>query len=909
MTERETAVPPENRNGVPADRYELLEPGDCGRPLPVNSLVDRFLFAKFIGLVADTGGVVPAKVVFPRTAVLPSFAKGLVAENPNATMKEADGGLTLEQSTGGHTSTSPLARTVIIEDLDELLASRQVDLDGTTVDISLTDWMVRRLLAGRPAVTEVAAEYGGEHESHLIRLVVGAGGPAVTTPEVLIADLPRVLASGGSVEVDGRALRVQLDAGQIRDLRSTGRTEVQIGERPVRLVTPSTAPSTPGLQPAAVSQAPGMVPGGATAPTAAPTFELALYLPWAQTWTLRGYSRGALLNTVSLAPQEETTIEIFTWDRRRESTERSSSVEVDNSIEQSDTRRDTSDVLNESQSSYEFSSGVDGKFGVDIYDVIEIGGGVNVSTKDRFASLTRSTTGFVHESVVKSANKVKQSRQSKVNEAVEVGREERVSRTVRNPNMCHTLNLDYFELLASYEIKTGFLPAEAGLCVLIDNPIKEQFDRFALRVHEQPLRRALLQRELAPGFDAARTLSARERACQVACDRCICVGGGEPAPSGDLPESVTSWLSLIGAIMAGIESATLDIWFDILEISDYQSMRVEAILAEQRRWVYDELLRLGIPSLRTALAGILAAWTNKTPFVPAHASRLRYELTAAGGVSALAGRKLYNENKSPLERAIGNEYSVWRLKSPNPEIESEWLVTFVYASGLLDTFNDHGLAFAVSQFVAAYDEFASSQAEQQEAAAVQATRGDEATDAVRSAYGVAAISEALEREEALLTHLRLNGGYYRAVLWKALTPAAQMTFLRPLIPLGITEPRAVGLVGERLAFPIRLDAVAGARSFLQQLIEDNEGLDTTPRTETVTLPTPAVTAEARLGQCSGCEPYIEHSRATDLRLRAAQADQAEAEAARYQARLDADPPLLGDPQDSDGAIHVVLEKA
>lgn len=57
------------------------------------------------------------------------------------------------------------------------------------------------------------------------------------------------------------------------------------------------------------------------------SLELALYLPWKQQWWLQGYSRGQLLHSFALAPQEESVIEISSWDRRKTETEISTSSE------------------------------------------------------------------------------------------------------------------------------------------------------------------------------------------------------------------------------------------------------------------------------------------------------------------------------------------------------------------------------------------------------------------------------------------------------------------------------------------------------------------------------------------------------------------------------------------------------
>src|SRR5690606_23283067 len=60
----------------------------------------------------------------------------------------------------------------------------------------------------------------------------------------------------------------------------------------------------------------GFTPGGDYAGKAKlPSYEIGLYTSFEQEWELKGYSRGALLNSITLSPREEVTVEVFTFDR------------------------------------------------------------------------------------------------------------------------------------------------------------------------------------------------------------------------------------------------------------------------------------------------------------------------------------------------------------------------------------------------------------------------------------------------------------------------------------------------------------------------------------------------------------------------------------------------------------------
>ncbi len=106
-----------------------------------------------------------------------------------------------------------------------------------------------------------------------------------------------------------------------------------------------------------------------------------------------------------------------------------------------------------------------------------------------------------------------------------------------------------------------------------------------------------------------------------------------------------------------------------------------------------------------------------------------------------------------------------------------------------------------------------------------------------------------------------------------------------------------------------------ARKLLDDLIITNTALNDLQREVLVTMPTPAVTLEPRLGMCDACEDFIQQHRELDLDVQRAELGQAQQrveqeklETERYRRRLDAKSALLDDPDPADrGAIRVILE--
>src|SRR5207247_7341725 len=97
------------------------------------------------------------------------------------------------------------------------------------------------------------------------------------------------------------------------------------------------------------------------------------------------------------------------------------------------------------------------------------GGGV--SQAGNIVQTARRSTQSVKESTIKASSRVRSRRVTRITQTVESGKEERVTRLIRNPNQCHTLTMDFFETLAHYEINLEFLKDRLRLVVLVPNPI------------------------------------------------------------------------------------------------------------------------------------------------------------------------------------------------------------------------------------------------------------------------------------------------------------------------------------------------------------------------------------------------------------------------------------------------------
>jgi hypothetical protein len=944
--------------------YELFEPGDCNKPFPLNTIEDVFLFSQFVGLTVNLGARGGTqKAVVPRTLVWPNLAKSMAKINPNVTALDIQDGIALIEDWNADDLTEPIALEVPFSDVYELLSKRKVAVNGKLVNINLDESSVQQLLSGEGAVVEME-----QKPDRLLSLVRQAPkDPCPVATMLYISNLPAFLSRPSIPSVDGSAIAIKLTTDSIRQLQHNGKTTIRVGKDKITLTlnpdqaTSQEYPSIPRnmslsatmeRSASGATSSPYIVDSGGevirstsildaraeavmrsavssgtviSVPGLLRSAELAFVLPWRQVWKLLGYSRGTLLNTISLAPQEETTIDIFTWDRRKSNIERISTTEVDGSIEQSDTTRDTSDVMNELTRTSDFSRQADGRIGV-TYQMVNLNVGGTVSARDALTSVAKHTSNHIHESTSKSATRIKSSRQTKVSESIEVGREERVTRKIKNANMCRVLNLDYFEVLSNYSVTTSFDAERAGLCVLLPNPITISFNRESLRVYERPLRRALLDPMLAEGFAAARFLDARSKACEFACEKCSCSGITDPnsstGPSWDW--ATTVMMAVATAVNEIFKSGAEELFQIAVDFLAGPAPGTAwgipgfnwASLDRFRQWTYGKALQAAVPSLMHELIKVMEKGTSGSKtFGYEDVDRLAYAVGVAGGAAVVSPTKLLIEQIGYIREASYTDYMrstlAFRYTYNWDQIEA-----VLDTMGAFVVINDLGLQAALTRLMTWYQVTSNASSSFYSERNADATESlSQATDAVQSTFDLRSTAEAAEREAALLKHLTDNVNYYRLALWNALPLAAQAPYLATLIPPGLVAPRAIGAHGNKLAFPVIPEYHPQIGSYLAEVLRGLQDIE--PVTEDVILPTAAVTMESRLGSCDGCEEFIMEHRELDLKQKSAdvkaaeeRAKQEEIEVQRYKDRLTQDPALLDDPDpnQNQNAVRLIIKQ-
>ncbi|MFN8892124.1 MAG: hypothetical protein ACK52P_01335 [Alphaproteobacteria bacterium] len=167
-------------------------------------------------------------------------------------------------------------------------------------------------------------------------------------------------------------------------------------------------------------------------------------------------------------------------------------------------------------------------------------------------------------------------------------------------------------------------------------------------------------------------------------------------------------------------------------------------------------------------------------------------------------------------------------------------------------------------------------------------------------------AEARVEFDRLKCHLQENLVYYTQLIMQRLPEATLQQILSThAIPLGAVEPRIVGFAGRKVGFRVLSASWLAASGFDFSAARDQFAADEVFRPTApveVTLPTPGVSVEPRLGACDACEPFVEAHRALDLDLKAEEVAREALENERRRQRIAAG--NLEDPVSRDAHISV-----
>jgi len=866
-------------------------PGSCDAGLPASDVLHEIVYGEFKQLNRTVDELPYPIVLLPRAADDTKIAEA-ISTAPHLYATQASAMTALDAQGGVPVSRAfqrdlrdlkrPLVAELPVRNITPLLDTRRVTLNyaGGPARAELNDQNIADLVAGLPT-TVLAKTAKGDVALKLLQLAAQrVATPLQTLYEVASAD--SFIRDPYVAGTDGSRVRVDLNGPQLRALASEGHTTVRVGGHDVTLrsggeqtASQSHAASVmsyknPGLQSVPTREAETPVP-------VVTQLKLALYVPWRQGWKLRGYSRGELLHALALAPQEEVTIEVSSWDRRKRSFEDSAQSEFEQSSDFTDTEKDSQSVVrevaNQSQFGVNFGTQVGAKF-----EVVSFSGTAGGDARTAINNSTKTSFDSLREATRHASMKLRLQRQTKIGETTEIGTEEKVTRKVRNPNLCHTLLLNYYEVLTHYDIVTEFNKDDACLCVLI--PIRsrlgaERFTYQTVRYYESVLRRVLLVPALADGFDAARKLFAQDQLCEArrrndACNAAKNPGSFEPTDQERLQKQanriVKAYATLKG-VNQFVSAVVGPPWWQAFV--PYPVLTLYLLDKSQfQRWLYVKRARELAPNLFAMLDALIENDEDGL-------NNLLEALGTVSDLGALATQKM-GQDQNVLYQVIRRAYLV-----PPPVIFTD-IPAEAYAvsdGGLHSTLN--GLLDLLSAIATE----AAAKKAKDDMAANQAT--------VQKDWSDKEISAALEAVDALTEHLNEYRNFYRTTIFKLMPWSDEFEeLLRLYSPL--IQRQVLGFVGDSIALPINADLDPRTKELFDELVTRNPTLLSMQNVQEVTLPATGVHLENRLGGCSGCEDYIGQIRASDIaskqvdvELKQQTLEQQRLETERFKKRLDA----------------------
>jgi hypothetical protein len=628
-----------------------------------------------------------------------------------------------------------------------------------------------------------------------------------------------------------------------------------------------------------------------------PHYEIGFVSEYEQCWDLVGFSRGALVSSITLAPEEELTIEVFTWDRSKLEREDEQSTETERSVESSALARVSAQVNNDLTETTDKRA----NFGLGAtlpVEGIPIKADGQTSISDVLTQSIQSTVNTISETTRKASERFKTTTQVKVVQSRETGTETRVTRKIRNPNQGRTLTMHCFEVMEHYKVATRLVRAEKFV-LLAEVPHPKSFDiRFVL-ANEEKLQRALLGPNFLAGFEAAKKLLAQQffddrsrikaeiEAAQAK------ARADAAAPSDDPPivlvaRQMRDKLRTVISLDLIQEIGTLaNSYLPGNKISEKERAEANDALGIFNFWLKFKLVTPGIDSKASS-------YVHDVPSAPT--SKQAYE----GLMAFTAG--LDDEWLTTIKMLAASVVAANLALTIIPAFA--WLSPVLLELALLD--NNLGLPSLIDkakQLVRAYE------------ATLQpppppAGTGDTAQTkafAPPQLFTLQELALADAEFKKLQLHLEANRVFYLNSLFAQLDVNVRYETLKVLGIHNIVENRLLGFVGSRAVFPLRLATLeTEAQQYLRDiLIKDLPELlkanVAVTNEEDVVLPTNGLHMEAVVGSCDALEPFLLQSRLIEQQAASARANLAKASAKqvaiendRRQKRLDEgnlDPPL------------------
>lgn len=609
---------------------------------------------------------------------------------------------------------------------------------------------------------------------------------------------------------------------------------------------------------------------------ALPQFSIGLVQVFKQTQRLKGFSRGRLIESVTLGPEETVSVEVFTYDRTLEQREDTRSTEVTSEMERTRNQSQTIDLTNSIENTVGASVGAE--LGVSLpIEAVSVDASVNNDVSAEITTRNQTTANLLTEASSRAAETYKATHQVKTLTRRETGTETRTTRTFSNPNLGRTLNLHHFEVVGHYETTT-MAEEDPQFCLLVETPQIGPFDRDWIRAHHDFLDDVLKHDVYREGLQAANMLAAQEwldelaaaekRAQEEEKQRQAELEAETP-PDNYLPNKgifatakrLREKLELFTG-MGSVEDAVLTLADHVnpfTGISTNRLVEAEDLISRWAWWTQFGAAYPGTPEAAKAYIEAYDSIAGRTsdPKAPDDMIQAVGEFVDRFDDDWLMGLKLF-----------GTAYILAELMvlpaMTNPAL-------YLYIMKLLYTPNDRGIPKTISS---ARADFAQHKAKQSAETLVppapkqEKLKPENLPPKPPRAFSEKDLAQAHANMGRLILHLEANTAHYNNEYYNREDPALRIDRLTQMGVARFVGNRLLGFAGTRSIYPLNQQALEeDTRGYLQTLIPKYTDFSVDEATTTFTLPTGGFVSEAVLGECEALEPYLQERRRMDLRTR------------------------------------------
>jgi hypothetical protein len=175
-------------------------------------------------------------------------------------------------------------------------------------------------------------------------------------------------------------------------------------------------------------------------------------LEYRQEWRHEGFTLGELISSLSLLPSEDLTLEVSSWQRTRTEIQEEESTETKKQLERELKLTDEESATNEAMVNNGWTVSATGQVSYG-----PVSASANASANGSVEQRSQQAERHVSEETTKATNQVSLRRAVRMTQTAEAGSESRTTRRIKNPNTCHAVTFNFFQVVKLYDVQIRLL--------------------------------------------------------------------------------------------------------------------------------------------------------------------------------------------------------------------------------------------------------------------------------------------------------------------------------------------------------------------------------------------------------------------------------------------------------------------